>query len=288
MTRRVAMTVLSIQSQIVFGAVGNSIAVFVLQLLGHQVFPVPTLLLSNHPGRGPAKGQALDEAHFGALLDGFAATEGFARCQAVLTGYFGTVGQARRAALLIDALKARQDGCIYFCDPVIGDDPKGVYVKPEIAACLRDELVPRADIVTPNAFELGWLTGLPVATRHDLRRAMHELRGLGPREVVATGLRLADTPGDCVEVFALHGDEVLRARTGRFAEAISGAGDLFSALYLARRLAGTPVRQALGQAVAGVRGAILASRAGGVHDIDPVLARGEFATPSSECAVDIL
>ena len=154
--------IISIQSQVVMGHVGNSAAVFPLLAAGHQVAAVPTVILSNIPEYPTLRGRPLPEDFFAELLQGLWDRELPQRADFLLSGYLGTAGNARLLADFVARAKAENPGLRYYCDPVLGDDDPGLYVPAEIAHILRDRLLPLADLASPNGFELAWLTGTPI------------------------------------------------------------------------------------------------------------------------------
>jgi len=194
------MAILSIQSHVAFGHVGNSAAVFPLQRLGFDVWPVHTVQYSNHLGYGDFAGTVLGAAHVTEVLAGIAARGVLRTCEAVLSGYLGeaAIGEAVLGALA--AVRHANPNALYLCDPVMGDIGEGFYVRDGIPEFLRDQAVPAADIVTPNVFELEHLTGRRVATLADALAAAQQVLGLGPSVVVVTSLRHAATPPDRIEM----------------------------------------------------------------------------------------
>ena len=170
------MNILSIQSWVSYGHVGNASATFPLQRMGAEVWAINTVQFSNHTGYGSWTGEVFTGAQIGALVDGIAARGVLPRCDAVLSGYLGdpTVGEAILTAAV--RVRAANPAALWCCDPVIGDVGRGVYVRPMIPEFLRDRAVPLADILTPNQFELEWLTGRTVTTLDSARAAVAALR----------------------------------------------------------------------------------------------------------------
>ncbi|HQT62222.1 MULTISPECIES: pyridoxal kinase [unclassified Acidiphilium] len=230
------MAILSIQSQVLNGAVGNSGAAFILARLGHEVWPLPTVLLSHHPGHGGAEGGPVKPARLAALVAGLAARGAFARCEAVVSGYLGVEAAVPVVEDAVARARAAHPGALYVCDPVIGDHGRA-YVPSALIAAIRDRLVPRADILLPNAFELGVLAGSPPSDR---RSAFAAMAALGPKAVILTGFCGADTPPDMLDILALDGDGPRQIAVPQLAGRFSGAGDAFAALFLAHYL---PVRR---------------------------------------------
>ena len=180
-------TVLSIQSHVVAGHVGNDAAVFALQRLGIEVWPIHTVQFSNHPGHGAWTGQAFDAAHVRSLIDGLDARGFLSRVDAVLSGYVGTAETGAAIADAVACVKAQNARAIYCCDPVMGDVGPGLFVKPDVPPFFTGTALPLSDIVTPNVFELSLLTGTEVAalsTQRDLVAAARALIARGPRVVL--------------------------------------------------------------------------------------------------------
>ena len=159
--------ILSIQSQVAYGHVGNSAAVLPLQRLGFDVFPLNTVQLAHHPGYGVWRGHTLRPEQLLEILAGLEERGVLARCVAVLSGYLGDAGVAEVVVRAVAAVRAAHAGAPYFCDPVIGDDEPGVFVGAGVPEAIRERLVPLADIVVPNGFELAHLTGRPIETLDD-------------------------------------------------------------------------------------------------------------------------
>ena len=217
--------VLAVSSQVVFGPVGNTAAVPALQSQGHDVMQLPTVLLSHHPGHGKPVGEPTSAALFEKLLDSIAAAGALSTCDAVMTGYFASAAQVKITADCIRAIRPRH----VLVDPVIGDHGR-LYVPEDVANAIRDQLIPLATIATPNVFELGFLTQLPV-TNHD--EAIAAARKLGPPEVIVTSVPLPPAQIQTLLVTAERRfDSISRLRT----QVPNGTGDFLAGLYLAHRL----------------------------------------------------
>jgi pyridoxine kinase len=247
--------VLSISSQVVYGHVGNSTAAFVLQRMGHEVLSLPTVLLSNRPGYTAIAGEPIDAAKLGAMLGAAWSNGWLAGVDAILTGYIPT---AAHAALCEKWIKALGDNALYVCDPIIGDEPAGVYIREEAALAIREKLVPLASVLTPNLFELGWLSGRSIG---DAAAAVDAARSLRSPAVIVTSAP-AGTPDRLANVL------VERARTAacvcpRETVHAHGTGDFLAAIFLAHRLNGLSNSEALQAAVAAMGHVLAASRGRG-------------------------
>ncbi|HUZ63790.1 MAG TPA: pyridoxal kinase PdxY [Acetobacteraceae bacterium] len=275
------MNILSIQSWVSYGHVGNAAAVFPLQRLGAEVWAVNTVQFSNHTGYGDWTGQVFTGAAIADTVAGIAARGVLPGCDAVLSGY---MGDAAIGAAILDAVRrvrAANPAALYCCDPVIGDDDTGVYVRPGIAEMLRAQAVPAADIVTPNQFELAQLTGLPCATLDQAKAAVRAVQAMGPRVVLVTSLVTAETPADALDMLATEGDATYLLRTPRLPVAVNGAGDAIAALFLFHRIQTGSTKAALAAAGSSIFGLLRRTAEAGSREILTVAAQDEFVTPST-------
>lgn len=239
-------TILSISSQVVYGAVGNSAAGFAIERLGHEVWQVPTVLLAHHPGYGKYEGGPLDAELIATLVAALDGQGWLKRCDAVISGYIAQADQADAIADAVARVKAANPKALYLCDPIMGDEPSGIYVAPGVEEVVH-ELATSADILTPNWFEFGRLTG---EQPKDARDALTLAKKLGPRIVVITS-----APASEGRIASLATDGKKGYRTETILHAPSdggmppkGTGDIFSAIFLARLLTGNDVPLALARA----------------------------------------
>jgi pyridoxine kinase len=244
------LAILSIQSAVAYGHVGNSAAVFPLQRLGFEVWPVDTVQFSNHTGYDTWRGRAWDAAAIGEVIRGIGERGVFAQCEAVLSGYLGEVALGEAVLDAVAAVKAANSATLYCCDPVIGDDHSGIFVRPGIAEFLRDRAVAVADILTPNRFELTLLSGRAVADMADALAAAAALRARGPRLVLVTSLPAEKE--DEIAMLAAGNDGAWRTATPRLPMIANGAGDLTAALFLGHYLQSGEAAAALAATAASV------------------------------------
>jgi pyridoxine kinase len=271
--------ILSIQSQVAYGHVGNSAAVLPLQRLGFDVFPLNTVQLAHHPGYGAWRGHRLLPEQLDEILGGLEERGVLGRCAAVLSGYLGDPGMAAVVARAVAAVRAARPDAPYLCDPVIGDDAPGVFVSPGVPEAIRGRLVPLADMVVPNRFELAHLTGRRVASLEDALAAAAALRARGPRLVVVTGLSLPERPGE-LAVLAEMAEQAWLAATPELPLAIGGgAGDAFSAPFLGHYLTTADLRVALERAVAATFALVERTSAAGAEELEIVAAQNELVLP---------
>lgn len=256
--RRVA-NILSIQSQVVFGHVGNAAAQPALQRLGHEVWALPTALLSHHPGHARPAGRILPADELAALADSLEARGLWPACGGLLSGWLGGLETAELVLRLAARIRAANPDLVWLCDPVIGDLPKGIYVEPALVDAFRDRLLPAAGIATPNRFELELLSGLPVRTLREALAAARVLLARGTGCIVCTSLQREDGPPDAIETLAVTEEGGWLAQTPRLNGVPQGSGDLFAAVFLGRCLQGRPVRKALAFATAATYGVLRAS-----------------------------
>lgn len=270
---RETLNVLSIQSEVVRGHVGNGAARFALQRVGIDVWAVPTVLLSNHPGHGTFRGEAIAAARIGELVDGLAQHGWLARCDGVISGYLGAADQAAVVADAVRRVKAANPKALYLCDPVFGDDD-GAYARPGVAEAMARDLLPIADIVTPNRFELSSLTSKKIAGAAD---AVAAARALGKAEIVVTSIQFP--PGQIGTIVVTPADG-WATTAPRLEQVPNGSGDLFAALYLAARLRVDAPRQALARASSSVDCILRASAAKRADELTLIERQSDLAEPS--------
>jgi pyridoxine kinase len=270
--------ILSIQSSVAYGHVGNSAAVFPLQRLGHEVWPVLTVHFSNHTGYGDWRGPLLAPADVREVIAGLGDRGVLGTADAVLSGY---QGDPAMGAVILDSVaqvKELNPDAVYCCDPVIGDVGRGVFVRPGIPEFLRDEAVPRADIVTPNHFELDFLTGRATTTPQEVLAAADELRDRGPRHVLVTSVRY---PGadDTLDVVAVSDEGAWVVTTPLLPISPNGGGDLTAALYLAHLLDTGSAATALELTTSAVFAVLEATLAADTRELQLIAAQDAIADP---------
>ena len=272
--------VLSIQSHVTYGHVGNSSAVFPLQRLGIDVWPVHTVQFSNHTGYGEWTGRVYDGQSIEELVQGVADRGALADCDAVLSGYLGSADIGHAVVGTVARVRRANPQAVYCCDPVIGDVGRGVFVRPGIEEFMREVAVPAADIVTPNHYELDLLSGATTRSLASVQEAVGAVQALGPRVVLTTSLVAEDTPEDAVDLLASEGGRHFRVRTPRLAVSVNGAGDAIAALFLAHWLRTRSAGDALGRAAASVFGLLARTEQADSREIRLVAAQEEFVAPS--------
>lgn len=275
------MAVLSISSQVAMGHVGNSASAFALRRLGHEVWDVPTVVLSHHPGHGAPAGLTLAPEQVAAMV---AAIVGRARPEAVFAGYLADPANAATVARTVERL--REAGPLsFFLDPILGDSDTGVYVRDGVVEAVRNELLPLADMVFPNRFELGLLAGRSVDTEAEALDAARLLLGRGPKAVICTSAPMAAGASGALAVTA---DAAYRISLPLIPDAPHGTGDLFAGLVAAKRLEGWPVVEATAHAVAAVHAVIAWSRAIASADLALVVGQAAVLDPPTPATVKLV
>jgi pyridoxine kinase len=275
------VNVLSIQSHVVYGHVGNSAAVFALQRLGIEAWPVDTLQLSNHRGYDTARGQVFAPDLVRELVRGLGERGVLARCDAALSGYLGSIDLGQATLEAVAAVKRANPDALYGCDPVIGDVGRGVYVAAEIAEFIRERAVPAADVLTPNHFELERLADAPINSLPAALKAIDELRRHGSRVVLVTSLATDETPRDAVDLVACDAAGRYRLRTPRLPTPVHGAGDTNAARLLAHYMRSRSAAEALSLSASSVFGVLQRTAAAGAQEMLLIEAQDELVKPST-------
>lgn len=225
------MNILSIQSHVTFGHVGNSAAVFPLQRAGHEVWPIHTVNFSNHTGYGDWGGPMIPAEEVTAIVDGIEKRGAFPRIDAILSGYQGGPDIAGAIVDAVNRIKAVNPRALYACDPVMGNAKSGCFVSDEIPPLLRDKVVPVADIITPNQFELGYLTDSEVGTLEQTLAAVKRAQEIGPKTVLVTSVQRPETGEDEIEMLAVDGERAFLVTTPKLPFKRNGSGDVTASLF---------------------------------------------------------
>ncbi len=274
------MNILSIQSHVTYGHVGNSAAVFPLQRMGVEVWPVHTVQFSNHTGYGDWQGQVFDARMIRDVVAGIEKRGVLGECDGVLSGY---IGGADIGAAILDAMaavKRANPAARYCCDPVIGDVGRGIFVREGIPELMRAKAVPVADIVTPNQFELDYLSRRESKTVSAARDAVKALHDLGPRTILVTSLHTDETPEDAIDMLASDGAGCFRLRTPKLPLIVNGAGDAIAAMFFAHYLRSGKIVEALSRAGSAVFGVLTKTAETGSREIQLIAAQDEIVAPS--------
>ncbi len=284
------MKLLSIQSHVAYGHVGNSAAVFPLQRLGHEVWPVHTVNFSNHTGYGAWRGPLIAAEEVREVITGIEERGAFAECDAVLSGYQGSPEIADVIVDAVTRVKAANPAAIYTCDPVMGNATSGCFVNPAIPPKYRSTVIAVADVLTPNQFELGYLTDHESlsgpSSLTDILAAADEVLALGPSTVLITSVEREGAPADVIEMLAVTAEGAWQVRTPRLPMKANGSGDLTSALFTAHLLETRSAAQALARTASSVFAVLTATLDSGERELRLIAAQEAIATPSCEFSVE--
>jgi pyridoxine kinase len=273
-------TILSIQSSVAYGHVGNSAVTFPLMRMGVEVWPVVTVHFSNHTGYDSWRGPHLSASDLSEVVRGIDERGVLGEVDAVLSGYQG--GEDIGAMILeaVALVKQRNPTAVYCCDPVLGDEDRGSYVRPGIAEFMRDHVVPAAQIITPNQFELTALTGLPVSTMADVLKAADVARSLGPELVLITSVVRQDGPAGSIEMLAVDAEAAWLVSTPRLPRTFTGSGDLTAATFLATLLRAWDLPRTLAHTAGVMYGVLKITHNLGRTELALIGAQDELVHPS--------
>ena len=272
------MKILSIQSHVSYGYAGNSAAVFPLQRLGHEVYPVLTVTFSNHTGYGATRGPLIAPPDVAQVLLGVEERGAFPDVDAVLSGYLGAETMGEVVLDAVRRVKAANPRAVYCCDPVMGDVGRGFFVRDGIPLYLRDAVVPRADIVTPNQFELEYLAGAEIHTQGELLAAIERVRSSGPAAVLVTSVVTDDTPAGTIQMACVADSGAWLVTTPMLDMLVRGGGDTTAAVFLAHTLTDGP-RVALARTAATMYAILEATHAAGDEEMRLVAEQDAIAHP---------
>lgn len=274
------MRLLSIQSHVAYGHVGNSAAVFPLQRLGCEVWPIHTVQFSNHTGYGRWRGSVFTPATIRDVAHGMAELGVLAACDAVLSGYIGSVEIGEAILGIVAAVRNANPVARYSCDPVIGDVGRGVFVQPGVPQFIRERAVPAADLVTPNQFELEYLAERATPTLGAAFDAIDALHALGPRTVFVTSLHTEQTPANAIDLLASDVDGRFRVRVPKLPINANGAGDAIAALFSFHYERSGSVAEALSRSASSIFGILTKTQEAGSREILLIEAQEELVDPT--------
>ena len=273
------MRILSIQSAVAYGHVGNSAAVFPLQRLGHEVMPVNTVLFSNHTGYGAWRGPLISGDDVREVVTGIQERGGLEDTGLVISGYQGasSIGDA-----ILDAVAmARQANpkVLYSCDPVLGNATSGCFVSPEVQELIRDRVIQHADIITPNQFELGFITGTDPKTLDEVLESVDLAQKIGPSTVLVTSVQTPQTPEGCIQMLAASGQEAWLITTPRLPLKANGSGDVTQALFAAYYASGRSLKLSLELTCASVFELLKNTLASGQRELQLIESQQAYVEP---------
>jgi pyridoxine kinase len=273
--------ILSIQSAVAYGHVGNSAAVFPLQRLGFEVWPVNTVLFSNHTGYGAWRGRVVELGWVEEILAGIRDRGALpTRCRAVLSGYLGDATLGQTVLDTVGEVRAVRKDMVYACDPVMGDEGRGFFVRPGIPEFFKAQAVPAADLITPNQFELAWLADQPIASMEDAVAAAAKVAAAGPSIVVCTSLLVG--PEDQLGILAHSAGSTWVVWTPKLPVTLNGTGDVFTALFLGHWLTTGRLDQTLERAVSGMYALVEATHEQRSRELVLVAAQDQLVNPKRQ------
>jgi pyridoxine kinase len=248
--------------------------------MGVEVWPVHTVQFSNHTGYGSWKGRVFDAGMIGEVVAGIEQRGVLGECDGVLSGYMGSaeIGMAILEALV--NVRRANPGAKYCCDPVIGDVGRGIFVRKGIPEFMKNKAVPAADIITPNQFELDYLSGRTSKTLRQTRDAVKAVHNLGPSVILVTSLLTDETPADAIDLLASDASGCFIVRTPKLPLVVNGAGDAIAALFFAHYLQDPNLAEALSSAVSAIFGVLAKTAENGAREIQLVAAQDEIVKPS--------
>jgi pyridoxine kinase len=274
------MNILSIQSHVAYGHAGNSAAVFALQRISVEVWPVHTVQFSNHSGYGAWRGPFVSADAICLVVRGIEERGVLGKCDGVLSGYLGSpdIGE-----VMIDAVarvKSANPAARSCCDPVIGNTGRGIFVRQGVPEFIKARMLPIADIVTPNQFELEYLADRTTSTMEDLVAAIDAVHARGPRVVLVTSMHIDDTPDACIDLVVSDRINRYRLRTPQLPITVGGAGDVMAALFFAHHLRSGSAAQATSLAASSVFGVLNRTAEAGSNEMLLIEAQEELVNPS--------
>ena len=278
------MNILSIQSSVAYGHVGNSAAVFPLQRIGVEVWPVNTVQFSNHTGYGNWRGAVVPIEVIRDILQGIEERGLLPICDGVLSGYLGDAELGQAILEVFDRIKRANPKASYCLDPVMGDVGRGFFVRPGIPEFMRDKALPVATLITPNQFELQFLSGSPVQDFQSTMAAVESLQQQGPSVVLVTSLCREDGRSDEIEVLAADRESAYVIATPRLPITVNGAGDTTAALFYAHWLRTRSIRIALELTVNTVFAVLEKTARDGAREIQLIEAQEAIENPPKRFA----
>jgi pyridoxine kinase len=271
--------ILSIQSAVAYGHVGNSAAVFPLQRIGVEVLPVYTVNFSNHTGYGAWRGPMISPDDVREVLLGIEDRGVLPQIDVVLSGYQGGEGIADVILEAVERVKAANPAAVYSCDPVMGNAKSGCFVAPAIPVLLRDRVVPAADIITPNQFELGFLTGTEPDTLESTLASVELARATGPRTVLVTSVERPDREDGTIEMLAVDDSGAWLVQTPYIPMKANGSGDVTAALFTAHYRSTGDLTEALARTTSSVFDLLTRTHESGERELQLIESQDAYANP---------
>lgn len=274
--------ILSLQSHVAYGYVGNKAAVFPLQRLGHEVININTVQFSNHTGYGDWTGDIMSIEHIDNIFSGLAKRDVLDNLDGVLTGYLGDKALGEILLKWLQVIKSRNPQALYCCDPVIGDTDRGIFVRPGVPEFFAHHAVKQADILTPNQFELTNLTGIEINSLDDAKRACLQLHKEGSKIILITSLTRNEAPADKIEMLVSTAGQALLVTTPRLQMPIApnGSGDMTAAVFFAKYLETRDLASSLAHTAAAIYAVFCKTQQLQQRELAIIAAQDELVRPN--------
>ena len=279
------MKILSIQSSVAYGHVGNSAAVFPLQRLGHEVWPVFTVHFSNHTGYGAWRGPMLPASDVREVIIGMQERGALGQVDAVLSGYQGGSDIADVILEAVEMVKAENPSATSTCAPVMGNAKSGCFVSDLIPPLLRDRVAPKADIITPNQFELGYLTNTSPSDLESTLASVDAAREIGPQAVLVTSVERPERPEGTIEMLAVDSKGAWLVQTPHLPLKANGSGDVTSALFTAHYRSTGSAAEALSKTTSSIFDLLQLTLDSGERELQLIEAQEAYAHPREQFEV---
>lgn len=273
--------ILSIQSHVVYGHAGNSSAVFPIQRMGFEAWPIHTVQFSNHTQYKEGwTGKAFTAEDINQLVAGISNIGKLGDIEAIITGYQGSAEQCGAVLNTVQAVKEKNPNAIYVCDPVMGSPEKGCIVAPGIAESLIQDIMPTADVIVPNQFELAQFVNMEINSLDDAKRACQKALEKGPKVVVVKHLHSLSDESFSMMLATQEGCYLAQRPHLRFDKQPVGVGDLISAIFTAGLLQGRSAVEAFSHCNSAVYGVLKETAQRDEWELQTIAAQSELVEPS--------
>lgn len=282
--------ILSLQSHVAYGYVGNKAAVFPLQRLGHEVININTVQFSNHTGYGSWTGDIMSIEHIDKIFDGLNQRGVLENLDGVLTGYLGDKSLGDILLRWLKVIREKNPQVVYCCDPVIGDTDRGIFVRPGVPEFFANQAVSQANILTPNQFELTNLTGIEINTLKDAELACQQLHQRGAKMILVTSLTRNEMPHEQIEMLLSCPNETLLVATPRLDMPIApnGSGDMTAAVFLAKYLETKDPAASLAHTAAAIYAVFCKTQQLDRRELAIIQAQEELVTPTRMFPIQVI
>ncbi|WP_394241383.1 pyridoxal kinase PdxY [Vibrio astriarenae] len=274
-------SVISIQSHVVYGHAGNSSAVFPMQRMGLDVWPIYTVQFSNHTQYSEGwTGRGFEASDISNLVRGIDNIGKLKECSAMISGYLGSAEQCHAVAESVEMMKKKNPEALYFCDPVMGDPEKGCIVADGVQEQLISKLMPMADVIVPNQFELTQFTGIEINSVEDAAHACEKALSMGPKAVLVKHLHSLSRESFTMMLATSRACYVLQRPILEFDKQPVGVGDLITGVFCASVVNGVSPSSAFKHANDAAYGVLKLTEELGEWEIQTILAQHEFVEPT--------